>query len=1486
MAKESQTSQEKSNTKDRRKPKSAVPDQSRGQAAIAEAPVSPIGVIDNPTIQRQAARLNDSRFSKAQRQALSRQIGRRHGNRHLQMVMTAVNHQKSNNGFTSDGNRPKSTSSQRPAASGIQPKLMVNEPDDQYEQEADQVADEVMRMTASTPVPPPDDEDNPSNNQSSQVPRLQTSRPQTSPDDVVDVPPDLEGQIDNLSDGSPLSDQDRDFFEARIGSDFSDVRLHTNGKAIQTSQDLNARAYTIGSDIVFNEGEYQPGSEDGRHLLAHELTHVVQQGGKQNTSKSDLGTSQARSVLPFGSSLQRIEGESEYIQRYDPDDADETLSPLTIHLTVSFREASLEYEFEVEGEVAAWFHSRPNAEENIETELEQIFRPNGWPVHETPLFLGSPAVRRLIENDLRSSATVDSLSFPSLTEFLTGRETSYTGSSFIAGLEDYLEDQGVGVPIDWETACSELISHEPFPINSIIEASDFDRYIMFIENVEAEAVRLETPEGATAPSVETVAPHIVTYIFEVMTAEDWGAAHGWHSEKFLSDWMNELIEIEYVPDDFDPNAFAPDGTAEEIDSERDRIMTEFIDEHAEEVVAMYIRDQLVTASDDADQVIANLDFEAMRDEILDHLADKFIEIARDDEEFMDALRDYSLEQSRFQVLTYLYLAASGQESNNVNLQTRFYTVSDWNELDDFETFVATDPFTYVTQEQAVGQAMMNFFNTVSEGGNIEQATVALAIESLQAAGDSTAYPEIFLLPQALLYLGNLRTGLEEQETVARDRLRAEALPSYDDIVSVIRGAAEFAANFIETEWIPALKRIALRRVTENRDRLQRTVDDWDNERPRSMAKYRLGAAEFGALADQLDSGEVDIIELDGRLLTPENVDELRNAAQVLDAMADRLEDDDSADEEKEKIQEAIDGYDDVEEGIEDEDPFKPWHYGPSIVAEAREELGIGEFTDPEFTTYGMVLRGEAVASENPFLAQAIVAWKYEEILTEQGNTAALFLAVGMFSLASLLVPGAAGLALMAVDLAVGVAMAAEGVSDADDLVDMARLDVDLSIYGVSEEQAEEALSDAWTGLAISIVLAVGITALYARMILRSGTGTVSPGFANIEGLLRSDPTLLNELISLTSDVRRLERILDAVRDASKAKELLLLAEGVEVESLLSRVGNNADVLHRILRVADGAAAGRLLDVITDGERLANLLDEAGDATRVENLITELGGDEVARIAGQYGGTRLGVFVRELEAAELVAMVADLSPSRISGLERLMTTADVVKVHRAAGESGIAQIERIQAMQDAGRVRGLDDWAGFSLQKSGDDLANTITELGEAERLAAEHPGSIINVGGDARAPTRPDGSPMRSFDFTVEDPGGAVTRSVEVTSVRAVTRAGDISPRIRHANAKIRGRIADGEPIPGQYEVSVEINLSVGERGIGRGRIRRISESGDITIIYPGGREIAQGNIFDDFVGHLNTPLGREVDFVTTVDQSGQVLAQYEKAGGAWTRIQ
>jgi hypothetical protein len=76
----------------------------------------------------------------------------------------------------------------------------------------------------------------------------------------------------------PLDHETRGFMEARFGSDFSDVRVHTDSRAAQSADMLSAEAYTTGRDIYFAAGKYAPASQEGQHLLAHELTHTVQQG--------------------------------------------------------------------------------------------------------------------------------------------------------------------------------------------------------------------------------------------------------------------------------------------------------------------------------------------------------------------------------------------------------------------------------------------------------------------------------------------------------------------------------------------------------------------------------------------------------------------------------------------------------------------------------------------------------------------------------------------------------------------------------------------------------------------------------------------------------------------------------------------------------------------------------------------------------------------------------------------------------------------------------------------------------------------------------------------------------------------------------------------------------------------------------------------------------------------------------------------------------
>jgi hypothetical protein len=189
----------------------------------------------------------------------------------------------------------------------LQTKLTVGEADDQYEQEADQVADSVMRMPDSMledeegqPVQAKrisavqreellDEEDDPLQREA--VPEedeealLQAA---SEPGGVPDVTELAEDQIESRrGSGESLPDSAREFFEPRFGQDFSGVSIHTGAESDTLNRELNARAFTTGQDIFFRTGEYDPESSDGRELLAHELTHVVQQGGSVQLSEDD-----------------------------------------------------------------------------------------------------------------------------------------------------------------------------------------------------------------------------------------------------------------------------------------------------------------------------------------------------------------------------------------------------------------------------------------------------------------------------------------------------------------------------------------------------------------------------------------------------------------------------------------------------------------------------------------------------------------------------------------------------------------------------------------------------------------------------------------------------------------------------------------------------------------------------------------------------------------------------------------------------------------------------------------------------------------------------------------------------------------------------------------------------------------------------------------------------------------------------------------------
>ena len=176
----------------------------------------------------------------------------------------------------------------------IQAKLTIGRPGDVYEQEADRVAEQVMRM------PDPSEARRKIASGHTGVPSIQRMctecekelqrQPMEEEEEFLQTKgvsgstPEInsatESQINSMTgSGQPLPESVRAFFEPRFGYDFSQVRIHTDSNAGESAKAVNALAYTVGQDVVFGVGRYSPETESGKKLIVHELTHVVQQSG-------------------------------------------------------------------------------------------------------------------------------------------------------------------------------------------------------------------------------------------------------------------------------------------------------------------------------------------------------------------------------------------------------------------------------------------------------------------------------------------------------------------------------------------------------------------------------------------------------------------------------------------------------------------------------------------------------------------------------------------------------------------------------------------------------------------------------------------------------------------------------------------------------------------------------------------------------------------------------------------------------------------------------------------------------------------------------------------------------------------------------------------------------------------------------------------------------------------------------------------------------
>lgn len=184
----------------------------------------------------------------------------------------------------------------------LQAKLTIGQPDDKHEREADRIADQVVH------APDPliqrrvyqEEDEGPLQTKpiADQITPLIQRQVESEDEEEEQVQSKLSGnkapaflsstglqkRINSFKRGGhALPSSERGFFESRFGCDFSHVRVHTGPYAVHAAKALNAKAFTIGKDVYFNSSQYTSSSQEGKKLLAHELTHVVQQSNKLST---------------------------------------------------------------------------------------------------------------------------------------------------------------------------------------------------------------------------------------------------------------------------------------------------------------------------------------------------------------------------------------------------------------------------------------------------------------------------------------------------------------------------------------------------------------------------------------------------------------------------------------------------------------------------------------------------------------------------------------------------------------------------------------------------------------------------------------------------------------------------------------------------------------------------------------------------------------------------------------------------------------------------------------------------------------------------------------------------------------------------------------------------------------------------------------------------------------------------------------------------
>jgi hypothetical protein len=762
------------------------------------------------------------------------------------------------------------------------------------------------------------------------------------------------------------------------------------------------------------------------------------------------------------------------------------------------------------------------------------------------------------------------------------------------------------------------------------------------------------------------------------------------------------------------------------------VLDEFQRTRAPNLVVQYVRDNWALSGQNEDGFLAHLDLQSVRAFVVSNMVGDLTELARRDPAYRAAFQNTARQQARYQSLRTLLVVSNRMQASNAELVTTLVDTP-LSSVDPWQRQIAEDPQAYFEVCAAIGRFTSGVFSGLQNGGSL-----AAAFENLSAAPETRAFGGAAALVAVFVQMQAMRDLRDQQARESRADMLAELDLRYDDVVRIVQTMWDDAETFINDVYIPKLKAVAIRMVIQNRNELAHWLYNWETETPALAANYRVAAWVLDDIAGKLQTGEVSSVELQGRIMTIEDVDHLRDAATTMRALSANLESPEGADEKKQELRDGVEAFDSVRENIEDGD-YPPYSWGPAVSTVARAELGIGEF--PEYTTYYMIFTGRVTASANPFIARAIQTWRFREILAEEMWQFAKALALGLLTVASLLAPGVAGLILTALDIIANVAVSAFAVADASRALDLALLDPHLDLQGITVEQARAALHSAKVGLILSIVIPVGLAALLGLLMWRGMRG--ASRFAELEHLsnaLRADPVTTERLLELVNDPVELNRLLGLAGEARRLDGIILFS------------GDVARATRLLDMVPDAVQLANWLEDAGSGERLINLLDRVPDVDTLGGLIDAYGYDFVALEAHLVPlGTDAGAGIR-LNA--LIGQFAGVGPltgavnrcQDIVQLERLAARVpDAERLTNLLGEVGSgnnlerllvgASLEEIDAlllydMPAADLVRYVESAGGGAPLLS---ILEHVPSIDVLDGFALNYGDDLITLGGDLQA---------------------------------------------------------------------------------------------------------------------------------------------------------